>query len=657
MERDAGPSGGREATATARHAALLIEAGERALAERDAGELRRAVRAALAVQPPLVPVPTLRAWRDAEVLDPTDPHATWLDAACQTSLGQPLPAALDRFRAAMAGFAALDDVEAELLAGMGAATVARRLDDLDALGRFIVRAGELAAQGHPEAEAPARLGEAIVSQMLGDPAAALHALDRIPPDALLGEWAAQLSMIRGTNLLLLDRLDEAVAHLELAAGQAGSWSQSVALLLLATARWRTGDRIGAFGDLEAAELAARAVGARSNLAHVRAQRAALLAIDGDPDAEALVAELAHQPVSDPEVERLLQVARAVAAVVAGDLERGRRQILACDVPERAVASSMLAIALRVALDGDERARWVALAERRPALVPAVEAGLAGALHRSDGTPAAAVHRPLLPATWCEPMPPVVELRLLGRAAVTVDRRRVDDSPWERGRVRELALHLVLAPAAARDLVADRLWPELTSAAAARNLRVTLSYLRTALDPQRAAPDDPLVVEDEGTLRLSASRRLRIDLRDEAAVLAALQEAAAVDDTAALLAGARRLRRLPVGPPLGGAAVGAWAEALLRRRRDDLLATIARVAPVALDAGDAELAEALVQRGLALDPWSERLHQLLIRSRAERDDLDGARRALRDALAQLHELGVSPERATLALARSIGIELT
>ena len=39
----------------------------------------------------------------------------------------------------------------------------------------------------------------------------------------------------------------------------------------------------------------------------------------------------------------------------------------------------------------------------------------------------------------------------------------------------------------------------------------------------------------------------------------------------------------------------------------------------------------------------------------RDDLDGARRALRDALARLGELEVAPERATLELARSIGVE--
>ncbi|MEZ5138356.1 MAG: BTAD domain-containing putative transcriptional regulator [Acidimicrobiales bacterium] len=656
MERDAGPPGGRSALAPARRTSELIAAGDRAIATRDVGGLRRAVRAALAVQPPLVPVPVLRAWRDAEVLDADDPHATWLDAACQTSLGQPLPAALDRFRDAMTAFAAHGDVEAELLVGMGAAQVARRLDDLDTLGRFIVRAGELAAQGHPEASAPARLGEAILSQMLGDPAGALDALDRIAPDALQGDWAAQLSMVRGTNLLLLDRPDEALAHLELAVGQAGSWSQSVALLLLSSARWRTGDRVGALHELEAAELAAREVGARSNLALVRAQRAAMLAVDGDPGADALAADLQRRPVGDPEAVRLLQVARAFAAVVAGDLDEGRRRILACEVPERASPSSMLAIGLAAALDATQRERWAAVAARRPALRPALDAGRAGAGHLAGGPRAAAVHRPFLPGAWCEPSPPVVELRLLGRASVTIDRRRVPASPWERGRVRELTRHLVLAPSSARDLVADRLWPELTSEAAARNLRVTLSYLRNALDPDRAAPDDPLVVEDEGSLRLAESPRLRIDLRDEAAVLDALQDAAAIDDTAGLLAAARRLRRLPSGPPLAGAAVGSWAEPLLRRRRDELLGAVARVAPVALDAGDGDLAEALVQRGLALDPWSERLHQLLVRSRAERDDLDGARRALRDAQRQLAELGVVPERATVELARTIGIEL-
>lgn len=634
----------------------LTDAGRAALAAGDADGLRQAVRVALGSQPPLVPVPTLRSWRDAGLLAPEDPHAAWLDAACQTSLGHPLPAALDRYREVMEGFVAAGDVDAELAAGMGAAIVARRLDDLDTLARFIARAGELAALGHREAEAPALLGRALVAQMLGDPAGALAALDRIAPDALHGDWAAQLSMIRGTNLLLLDRSEEALAHLELAVGQAGSWSQSVALLLLANARWRRGDRVGALHELEAAEAAARTVGARSNLAHVRAQRAALLAIDGDPGADALAAELLASTANDPEALRLLHVARAFAAADAGELDVARARALAIEVPDRAVPSSMLVVALSCALDQPTRTAWAQRAAERPALAPAVAAGAAAATCLAGGTPAGPEHRPFLLPAWCEPMAPIVELRLLGRAAVTLDRRSIADSPWERGRVRELALHLVIAPDAGRDLVADRLWPDLTSEAAARNLRVTLSYLRTALDPRKAAPDDPLVVERDGTLQLAASERLRIDLRDEATVLRTIADAAAVDDIAALLAGARRLRRLPDGPPLGGATVGSWAEPFLRRRRDALLRAVAQVVPQALEAGDAELAEDVVLRGLALDPWSERLHQLLIRSRAERDDLDGARRALRDALAQLGELGVAPERATVELARTIGVEL-
>lgn len=630
-------------------------AGHRAVEAGDADALRAAIRTALGIQPPTVPVPTLRAWRDAGLLEVDDPFHRWLDAACQTSLGQPLPAALDRYEEARSAFAATGDVDAEIRCGMGAAHVARRLDDLDTLIRFIARAGELAALGHAQAQAPALLGQAIVDQMLGDPASALRALDRIAPDALQGEWAAQLSMVRGTNLLLLDRSEEALAHLELAVGQAGSWSQSVALVLLANARWRRGDRIGALHDLEAAEAAARAVSARSNLAHIRAQRAALLAVDGDPDADALAARLLASTANDPESLRLLQVARAFAALDGADLASARTRAIAIDVPERAVPSTLLAVALRSALDDAERARWSELTVEHPALTPAVEAGTAAAGHLAGGAPAAVEHRPFLPTAWCEPVAPVVELRLLGRAAVTIDRRPLADSPWERGRVRELALHLVLAPEVARDLVADRLWPDLTSDAASRNLRVTLSYLRSALDPEKRAPDDPLVIERDGILGLARTDRLRIDLREEAEVLDALSDAVAVDDVAAILAAARRLHRLPDGPPLGGATLGAWADPFLRRRRDRLLSGIDRAAAVALGAGDAELAEALAHRGLALDPWSERLHQLLIRSRADRDDLDGARRAMRDALARLGELEVAPERATLELARSIGVE--
>jgi hypothetical protein len=77
-------------------------------------------------------------------------------------------------------------------------------------------------------------------------------------------------------------------------------------------------------------------------------------------------------------------------------------------------------------------------------------------------------------------------------------------------------------------------------------------------------------------------------------------------------------------------------------------------PVALASRLPGLAEDLGRRGLDEDPWGERLHQMVVRARLMRDDLDGARRALRSALRVLGDLGVRPEPATEALTRQLGI---
>lgn len=77
-------------------------------------------------------------------------------------------------------------------------------------------------------------------------------------------------------------------------------------------------------------------------------------------------------------------------------------------------------------------------------------------------------------------------------------------------------------------------------------------------------------------------------------------------------------------------------------------------PVLLRAGHPDLAEAVAEQGLVEDPWAERLHQVVVRARLARDDLDGARRALRRANRALVDLGVEPEVATIELGRLLGM---
>ena len=52
--------------------------------------------------------------------------------------------------------------------------------------------------------------------------------------------------------------------------------------------------------------------------------------------------------------------------------------------------------------------------------------------------------------------------------------------------------------------------------------------------------------------------------------------------------------------------------------------------------------------LTIDPWSEDGHRLVVEGRLARGDLDGARRALLEAISVLDDLGVAPGMALVLL---------
>ncbi len=636
----------------------LAEAGRIATAGRSGPALRSVLRSALRVVPPVVSAHDLRSWRDAEVLEAQDPHEWWLDATCRSLLSGPSPELFDRYEQARMMFAELGDADAEIAVGMAAAIIARRLNDTDALVAFILRAGELAEQGCRAAVACATLGRALVLQMGGDPSAALAELDRVPNDSLDGDWGAQLSMMRGTNLILLGRLDEALAHLTAATGTGGKWSYSVALELSASARWSLDDRVGAIRDLEVAEEVALGVGATVDADRIRSQRVAMLAADGDPSAASLVLESLSGLHHDEESARILGAAQAISVAGAGDLELARTVAAALDAPDRAVRSTHWVIPIQTALVAGSRERWAPVLASHDSLQPAMDAGVAGRIHVEGGPLAPRTARPYLPVTWCEPAEPVLEIRLLGGATVLRDRRVVREQAWERGRVRELCCYLALVDDSSRTLASERVWPDLSSAAAAKNLRVTLTYLLDVLDPDRERGEgSDLITDQDGTISLARTDRLRIDLRELLTRGRAVLRAAQAGDDHAVLREARLLVRLPTGPILGGATVGSWLDSHEQSRRELVLRAVSAAGPVVLRAGNAELAEMLARRGLEEDPWAERLHQTVARACLARDDIDAARRVLRRALEMIGELEVRPERATLDLARQVGIDIS
>ncbi|MEM7276287.1 MAG: hypothetical protein AAF547_24645, partial [Actinomycetota bacterium] len=85
-----------------------------------------------------------------------------------------------------------------------------------------------------------------------------------------------------------------------------------------------------------------------------------------------------------------------------------------------------------------------------------------------------------------PVPPRrrLEIRLMGSPSLLVDGLPVDDPHWRRERVRTLLAHLVVEPDTQRDTLARSLWPDSGLDDARNNLKVTMSYLGSMLEPDR-----------------------------------------------------------------------------------------------------------------------------------------------------------------------------
>jgi LuxR family maltose regulon positive regulatory protein len=635
----------------------ISEAGRLALRTENGDALNAVTRAALSTQPPHASLADLMSWSASELLPSGSVERDWLAAVIELQLGDADGSARLRLEQSRQAFEAAGDVDAETSVMLHLGHIARSRSDLAELTRLLQRGEVLAAEGNLIARGLVALGRAVSAQLSSDPEGAIAALDHIPPGSLVGEWAAQALMIRGTNLLLAGRAPSAIAALDAATGEGSVASRAVAHDLLAAARWYSGDPVGALHDARTAEDLAIQAGTPTFLQLVRAARACLLAATSQRGpASQLLDQLHHGAfgAASDEAEALSRLAEVLLLVDAGDLQEARVLLATTRFATRSVRSTVWKVSLDLALLTKLPDNLAALAEHDVALGRAVAAGRAAAEHVGGGPPADGHHRPYLPARWCAPDGRSIAISLYGSGRIERDFRAVDHAAWGRARVRELCLHLALIDDRDRANVAAALWPDKHDRSAGQNLRVTLAHLLDVLDPDRVKTQgSDLIIDNDGSLTFNRDTGLHIDLWDmryhAEAILATPDH-----ERPSLLAHARRLVALDSGPLLGGVAVGDWLDPH-RRRLDDLVVNAElRGGAHALVAADHGLAHSLGQRALTIDPWSERAHRLVIEALLGEGDVDGARRALHHAVAVLNDLGVAPSPATVELSYRAGL---
>lgn len=319
-----------------------------------------------------------------------------------------------------------------------------------------------------------------------------------------------------------------------------------------------------------------------------------------------------------------------------------------DAPASLPLPWMLELAVAAAATGSEEAELVL-----KSLPPDAATYLA---HIADRTPVRPVARRALATIATMPALPSHRIRLdvLGPLDLHLDGNAVDDPNWRRERVRTLLAYLVTRRRATREEVAAALWPDLDGKAADRNLRVTLSYLHSVLEPGRASGAPAYFVRsDGGQLVLADGEALSLDVDEFSdAVDRAADERRHGSPAVELeqLLGAVALYRGTFMADLGPEE---WVLDERNRLRARFVGAAVRAGELALAHGDAERARRLADQAIAEEPWSEPARRLLVAAHLDLGDRAAARRALDACLAMLDELGVEPETDTEIVVRRLG----
>jgi LuxR family transcriptional regulator, maltose regulon positive regulatory protein len=240
-----------------------------------------------------------------------------------------------------------------------------------------------------------------------------------------------------------------------------------------------------------------------------------------------------------------------------------------------------------------------------------------------------------------PVPPTtrLELSLLGSIELRRAGRPVHAPEWRRRRVRDLLAHLALRAPDGREQAAADLWPDLDAEGQARNLRVTLTHLLRALEPDRQGRDASFLVRSHGdTLQLHRGEWFDADVWRFDDLAQAALDADRRGEPSAALGPMLQAVELWRGEPTELAAAD-WALPDVEARRAKVGVLAGRAGELLLAQGDADRARELGELALEVDAWSDRAHHLVVRALAATGDRRAAHAAVARYGEALREVGV------------------
>jgi DNA-binding SARP family transcriptional activator len=243
------------------------------------------------------------------------------------------------------------------------------------------------------------------------------------------------------------------------------------------------------------------------------------------------------------------------------------------------------------------------------------------------------------------------IQTLGPFRVWRKGQEIERSAWSR----EKALHLLQllvcnrARAVHRDEIIQALWDGSTSSTATTGMRVALSALRSALDPEREPGADSAFVRRDGdAIRLALESGVRVDADEFSRLLKAARalETSNIDEAVARYERALAMYR---GEFMADNRYAEWAEAERQERRREFLVHAERLAVLLLKTEEYERAARWAETMLQQDALWEGAYTLLMEAYWRQGNRALAVRAFNRCQKRLRDaLGVAPSSRTLAL---------
>ncbi len=473
-------------------------------------------------------------------------------------------------------------------------------------GEVLIGLGRL-DEGARELEAAKAEYERIGSRMASYPLAHLGTVHRLQGHQTLarahyeeaiaigeasGDHQGLVPSLAGLALVLADTDCDAAVRLTARALGGASLARPKALIAAAEAALRTGDLGAAASRAEEASVAARG----------RRDRTAL--------AEALEVQARVAATTDPVTAAdLLDEAATLWAAIGNPLGEAR------------------VLLAQARLGGPDAYATAVEAEQRLRALGA----------RALAADAADVQADLVRAAR-----PALAVRVLGGFSVERAGTPIGIAEWQSRKARDLLKVLIARRGhpVAREVLLDLLWPDEDPAKAASRLSVTLSTLRSVLDPDKQFDPEQFLANDRAAawVRLEhVSVDVERFLADARAGLRALSEGDATTAGRLLTAAEGAY----AGEFLEEDLYEDWSTVLREEARTTYVSVAMALADLALAAGDHDGAVRYLLRVLARDPYDERAHLQLVGALSAAGRHGEARRMYRAYSERMADIAVEP----------------